>query len=155
MLICDWETKGNVVRLYLCAADIYDDIWGDDWNDAPYEHNAGRVYDEYITHIVDLCFSWNVDILEAENDWTYHGNSPYSKEMFKNRLAPIFIAYWLDENEWSWDKCYSRFQGADNSHKVLKFYMGDDFCTIIAGMGKKILSHWDIKDYKISKALEY
>ena len=147
MRICDWETKGNVVRLYLCAAEDYDNIWGDDWNDVPYEHNAGRVYDEYITNTVDLYFSWNVDILEAENDWEYQCNSPYSKEIFKDRLAPIFIAYWLDENEWSWDKCYSRFQGADNSNKILKFYMRDDFCTIIAGMSRKVLPHWDIKDF--------
>ena len=143
MRICDWETKGNVVRLYLCAAEDYDDIWGDDWNDAPYEHNAGRVYDEYINGIVDLYFSWNVDILEAEDDWAYQSNSPYSKRMFKDRLAPIFIVYWLDENEWSWDKCYSRFIGADNSNKVLKFYMGDDIHTVLAGIPKKVLPHWD------------
>lgn len=145
MVICDWETKGNVVRLYLCKEEDYNEVWGDDWNDIPYEHNAGRVYDEYIHWIVDLYFSWNVDVLEAKDDWGYQGNSPYSKENFKDRLAPIFITYWLDEGEWSWDKCYSRFQGADNSNKIFKFYMGDNFHSIIAGMSKKVLPYWDIK----------
>ncbi len=148
MIICDWETKGNVVRLYLCREEDFENAWGDDWDDAPYEHNAGRVYDEYIHRIVDLYFNWGVDILEAEKDWNYGGNSPYSKEDFKNRIAPIFVAYYLDEDEYSWNNYYSRVIGSDNSNKILKFYMGDDFRFIIAGMNKKIIPHWDIKDYK-------
>ena len=45
LVICDWQTKGNVVRLYCCDQDKYDDAWGDDWSDRPYEHNAGSPYD--------------------------------------------------------------------------------------------------------------
>jgi hypothetical protein len=145
MKICDWESKGNVVRLYCCVDDKYDKIWGDDWNDVPYEHNAGRVYDEWIDYTVDLFFSWDVDILEPENDWRYQGNSPYCKEDFKNRVAPIFIAYYRDENEWPANDYYSRFMGADNSNKILKWYMGDNFEARVAGLSKNILPHWEFK----------
>ena len=148
MRICDWETKGNVVRLYLCHAADYDDVWGDDWDDSPYEYNAGRVYDEYICGTLDLYFSWNVDILEAKNDCEYQGNSPYCKKDFKDRIAPIFIVYLLDENEWSWDRCYSRFMGADNSNKILKFYLGDDIHIVLEGISEKVLPHRDINKYK-------
>ena len=39
--IIDFERKGNVVRFYLGKNG---EQWGDDWDDAPYEHNAGKVY---------------------------------------------------------------------------------------------------------------
>ena len=47
MKIIDFDKKGNVVRFYLGKDDL-NDYWGDDWNDVPYEHNAGTVYDEFI-----------------------------------------------------------------------------------------------------------
>ena len=28
-------------------------IWGDDWNDSPYEYNAGEPYDDYIKIVVE------------------------------------------------------------------------------------------------------
>lgn len=43
MKIIYWEKKGNVVRFYLCAADLKD--WGgDDWSNTTYEHNAGGLF---------------------------------------------------------------------------------------------------------------
>lgn len=45
MKIIDFERKGNLVRFYLGDDDL-EEWYGDDWNDTPYEHNAGQVYDE-------------------------------------------------------------------------------------------------------------
>ena len=59
MKIIDFSKKGNVVRFYL-GEDNCKDYWGDDWNDFPYEHNAGCVYDEYIAGIVDIAFPFYV-----------------------------------------------------------------------------------------------
>lgn len=42
MQIIDMEKKGNVVRFYLGENGKQ---WGDDWNDAPYDCNAGTVYE--------------------------------------------------------------------------------------------------------------
>ena len=43
MKIIDFECTGNVVRFYL-GKDNEKDYHGDDWNDTPYECNAGTVY---------------------------------------------------------------------------------------------------------------
>ena len=43
--LLDFENKCNQLRLF-----FGDDEkpWGDDWDDAPYQHNAGRVYEKFI-----------------------------------------------------------------------------------------------------------
>jgi len=53
--------------------------WGDDWNDAPYEHNAGTPYEDEGYEIVKLAF-------DAELDQPGEGcyNSPYSVEMINS-----------------------------------------------------------------------
>ena len=84
MKIIDFEHYGNVIRLYL-GADDCEDYWGDDWNDAPYEHNAGRVYQEYIKGYVEFAFSLKYNIYEACDGYF---NSPFSKEDMINRKIP-------------------------------------------------------------------
>jgi hypothetical protein len=138
LVICDWQTKGNVVRLYCCDQDKYEDVCGDDWNDTPYEHNAGAVYDEYVDKIVDVYFDFDVVILEAEDDYTYEGNSPFSKKDFKEGKAPIFIAYWPEENDYWMGNEYHLLAGAKNSNRILKYYMGDKIYPSIIG-NKKIV----------------
>ena len=140
LVICDWQTKGNVVRLYCCDKDKYDDVWGDDWNDQPYEHNAGEVYNEYVSKVIDIYFDFDVVILEAKNDWTYGGNPPFSKQDFKDGKAPIFIAYQPRENEY-WDNSeYHLLVGGKNTNRILKLYMGDMIEPILTG-NKKIVHY--------------
>jgi len=138
LVICDWRTKGNAVRLWCCDQDKYDDIWGDDWNDQPYEHNAGQVYDEYVDRIIDIYFDFDIVILEAENDYIYGGNSPFSKQDFKEGKAPIFIVYQPREEEYWDDSEYHLLMGAKNTNHILKFYMGDMIKPILTG-NKKII----------------
>ena len=114
MKIVDWETKGNLARFYL-AKDETKDWGGDDWNDRPYEHNAGQVllFDE----IIDVVFEYDVSVLEAHNDYHYKGNSPYSKDDFKERKAPIVIIDTTGEHMY-----YSLALANLNCTKI---YMGD------------------------------
>ena len=77
--VIDWSAKGNVVRLYLGYPDC-DGYWGDDWDDAPYEHNAGNVYDEYIVGFMDVATGIGYDVTCPEDLYL---NSPYSKADFK------------------------------------------------------------------------
>jgi hypothetical protein len=63
MKIIDFERRGNVVRLYIGNDDLAE-WWGDDWNDRPYEHNAGRVYDQYVAGHVDIAFPFDSLVLE-------------------------------------------------------------------------------------------
>lgn len=138
LVICDWQTKGNVVRLYCCNQDKYDDIWGDDWDNRPYEHNAGQVYDEYVDKVIDIYFDFDIVILEAENDWG--GNSPFSKQDFKEGKAPIFITYWPQENDYWIGNEYHLLMGAKNTDRIFKFYMGDMIKPILAD-NKKIVRY--------------
>ena len=88
--IIDFDTYGNVIQLYL--GDINDsEYYGDDWDDRPYEHNAGTVYKSYIKGVIEIAFPSFIWVLAAEDDWHYNGNSPFCKEDFKNMKAPCLV----------------------------------------------------------------
>lgn len=66
--------------------------WGDDWNDAPYEHNAGAPYafSEYDAKegkkpwkIIKV--AWEADL---EQPCDHHRNSPYSVESINQGEIP-------------------------------------------------------------------
>jgi len=83
--IIDFERKGNLIRLYLGKNGKQ---WGDDWDDVPYEHNAGRVYDEFVKEICDIVVNFDYDIEEPANMFR---NSPYSKKDMIERKTYTFV----------------------------------------------------------------
>lgn len=87
MEIIDCERKGNLIRFYLGKNGKQ---WGDDWDDAPYEHNAGRVYDEFIEDHEDLAvpFDW-----EVEQPGDRYNNSPYTKKDMVQRKVPCLTFF--------------------------------------------------------------
>lgn len=84
MKIIDFFRNGNIIRLYY-GEDDCNDYWGDDWNDAPYEHNAGGVYDKYVKGFVEFAFPLDFAVIEPCDGCL---NSPFSKEDMKNREVP-------------------------------------------------------------------
>ena len=88
--IIDFELKGNCVRFY--TGNAKEEYWGDDWDDRPYEHNAGAVYGQYTDGYVDVVFPFDAIVLEPQDDWSYNGNSPYSKADMQNRCVPCIAA---------------------------------------------------------------
>lgn len=90
--------------------------WGDDWNDAPYEHNAGTPYEPSVHYYADGSTklspdSWNTDgtpkwqLLELRfsaqgNEFlepcSEHHNSPFSVESINEGQVP-----WLKAQVWS------------------------------------------------------
>lgn len=119
MKIIDFERKGNVVRFYL-GDDDCNNYWGDDWDDAPYEHNAGCVYNEYVNAHKDIAFPYDYAVLEP-CDGEY--NSGYSKEDMKNRKVPCIIAVPPEKYDAFWGAdSFSSFIGCDG---IIKFYFGD------------------------------
>lgn len=120
MKIIDFDRKGNVVRFYL-GADDCNDYWGDDWNDSPYDCNAGPVYDEYIADFRDIAFDFDDVVLEPCNGVL---NCYYSKEDMKNRKVPCLIVVPKEviDDSWDWDN-FARWVGADG---IQKFYFGDE-----------------------------
>jgi hypothetical protein len=87
--IIDFYISGDQMKLYLGKPDC-EDYWGDDWNDRPYEHNAGRVYDEFVEDTVIVNFlGENEYLTEACEGMT---NSPYSKEDFINGTPFAYLS---------------------------------------------------------------
>ena len=137
--VIDYNRKGNVIRFYLgkkTAAwgwtnpdykDLYDgkrpewvkpsdEFYGDDWNDAPYQLNAGRVYDQFIYGWYDMYVPFDLTVIEGweyihrllgNGDFYTHYASSISKNALAERQAPVIAIY---------DK---------EGDKILQFYMGD------------------------------
>ena len=128
--IIDWEKKGNLIRLYLGDKNN-NDYWGDDWDDAPYEHNAEQVYEEFIKGHIDVLFPFDYIVTEPAEDYHYHNNTPFSKEKFKNREAPFIVALLKDDPNVSYyTKEYSNIVG---DKKAIKFYFEDEIDDSLNG----------------------
>ena len=104
--IIDWERKGNLVKFYLGKNG---EQWGDDWNDVPWECNAGRVYDEYIEGyiIISFAFEWNV----------YEPREFYSKQHLVKRFVPCIIATPV---------LFNSFEEALSDRDGFRYYFGDE-----------------------------
>lgn len=63
---------------------------GDDWNDAPYEHNAGEPYTEEGYEITTVMFSGDFALPSD-----HHNNSPYSVDDIN-----AFHVAWLRTESW-------------------------------------------------------
>ena len=88
---------------YLCYVDgnkawftdNWEHIWGDDWNDAPYEYNAGNPYKHYYENGKEIPIGLKELYYELPNEWVklpcdFGLNSPYSVEMI-NKGAVAWI----------------------------------------------------------------
>lgn len=113
--VIDCERKGNVIRFYLGKkiADWgwtnpdykdprdgkrpawlkpSDTFYGDDWDDAPYQDNAGRVYDQFIYGWYDMYVPFDLIVVDG---WKYIQRfivdsafyTRYANHMSKNALV--------------------------------------------------------------------
>ena len=122
MKIIDFKREGNTVTFYLGDDPDYT---GDDWDDVPYEHNAGKVYDEYIKGEKTIEFNYNDLVIEPSyREW----NSKYSKNDMKARKVPCIIVI----SRLMMNKLYEHDYWIDSYKKALKiedakkYYFGDD-----------------------------
>lgn len=67
----------------------FDGQTGDDWDDAPYEHNADEPYGDYHNTIKIVYFSG-----EFSPPRRGHTNSPYSVDMINAGAAPWLSSDW-------------------------------------------------------------
>lgn len=115
--IIDFEVRGNVVRFYLGENGSQ---WGDDWNDMPYEHNAGAVYDEYVKGKQDVNFAFDDYVLEPCDG---HANSNWCKEDMIKRKVPCVVVLRAKGNDGDWR--YDNFDAVLGNPKAEKYYFGD------------------------------
>lgn len=142
MKIIDFERKGNLVRFYLgeqtenwgWTNPDYKDYtgktpdwlkpsdryYGDDWDDHPYEHNAGTVYGEFIKGHRDIAFDFDDLVLEpCDGEW----NSPWCKDDMTARKVPCIIVVPKELNEHDWSTDFKYWVAHD---AVKKYYFGDE-----------------------------
>ena len=115
MKLIDYELFGNVVRFYVGAEDLTD-WYGDDWDDRPFEDNAGSVYDEYVTGYIDV--AWNGDFVVSEPAGLY-----FSKDDMKARKIPMVAVALILPDTYRWEYDYKTVVSSPN---VARFYMGDN-----------------------------
>ena len=118
MKIIDFEKKGNLVRFYL-GDDNLIDYRGDDWDDTPYEHNAGSVYTEFVKDVRDIAFPFDSFVLEP-CDGTI--NSRYSKDDMKNGICPCIIVV---PEELAKASYYDTFEYWKSAKGIQRYYFND------------------------------
>lgn len=118
MKIIDFEKKGNLVRFYL-GEDDCTEYRGDDWDDTPYEHNAGTIYDQFVKGVIDIVFPFGALVLEPADGCC---NSRYCKNDMIDRLVPCIIVVPEKLAANTWNDGFDYWVGADG---VIKFYFGD------------------------------
>lgn len=123
--VIDFERKGNLIRLYLGRNG---EQRGDDWDDTPYDCNAGRVYNEYISSIVDICVPYDYIVLEPRDTWNLDYNCGFCKEDIVKRKVPCLIIVPPEEADSRWNNDYSHWVGNEN---VKKIYFGDKIENVI------------------------
>lgn len=106
--VIDVETKGNVIRFYIGENGKQ---WGDDWNDAPYEHNAGTVYSEYVERTVDVAIPFDLYVSEPADGQL---NSEWCKQDMIDRKVHCLL---IESAEWG-------------GTELLKVYFGDDIAIV-------------------------
>lgn len=144
MKIIDYSKKGNIVRFYLGEktrengwgnpasskmGQVEDWVkeaeypYGDDWDDRPYEHNSGTVYEEFIKGKKDIAFGFDDLVLEPCDG--YINNSIWCKEDMVKRQVPciIVVPYEVRKDTWENDFDYWNEQTDD---RIKKFYFGDE-----------------------------
>lgn len=85
MKVIDFDIIGNDIE-FILGLDECNDYYGDDWDDRPYEHNAGRVYDEFIAGSFIFTLPKGFAVKEACKGYL---NSPYSKIDFRDEKFPF------------------------------------------------------------------
>lgn len=117
--IIDFEKFGTIVKFYLGDVDC-EDYWGDDWDDIPYEHNAGPVYNEYVIGTRTIYFDYDDFVLEpCESNY-----NQWSKEDMKKGIIPCIVVvpnHLFNEYE---EPIFDRFASSNNP-EIKKFYFND------------------------------
>lgn len=148
MKIIDFKRKGNVIRFFLGEktkdwgwtrpdykdytgktpdwlkpSDIY---YGDDWNDRPYEHNAGQVYDKFVKGHIDVNCKYDDLVLEPSSGEL---NSSYSKDDMRDRKVPCIIIVpkeVIDEDEELYYETGFEYWNNSNDSRIIRYFFGDE-----------------------------
>lgn len=82
--IIDRRRRHGLIRLYL-AGRPDPGYTGDDWDDSPYERNAGPVCQDFVDATPTLAVPWGLAAVEPADDWRTP-NTRWSKNDFNSML---------------------------------------------------------------------
>ena len=88
-ILCYVESSkyiGEPIKMYFTNNSL-NDQWGDDWDDVPYEHNAGEPYEDDDHQIIKIQFMDNI-VSEIITPRTNVDNSNYSVQDINNKIVP-------------------------------------------------------------------
>lgn len=151
--IIDIARKGHLVRFYLGKKEVEwgytnpnyknykgetpnwlepsDIYYGDDWNDAPYECNAGPVYGEFIKGYIDIAFDFDCRLLEPMAPETY---KYWCKDDMVAKKIPCLIVlpvnyefpetYYKTNEDGSYTPTFDFFNELKDD-KIVKLFYGD------------------------------
>ena len=110
MKIIDFEKFGNAVKFYL-GDDSAQAYLGDDWDDIPYELNAGPVYEDWVTGTRVIYFDYEDVVLEpCESNY-----NEWSKLDMKNGDIPCIIRIPREVvKECDYELVFDRFASSNN-----------------------------------------
>ncbi len=128
LIIVDFELYSNQLVLFLGKPNIAD-YHGDDWDDSPYDCNAGTVYREYYEDMVILNFDENFEVIEPKYGYL---NTPYCKNDMKNKKVPCIL--YQNVNLLPAHKYYN-FAEAWASKGYNEIYMGDKISKVVQEAG--------------------
>lgn len=119
----DWEHDG-VLKLYF-GDDSVEGWYGDDWDDYPWESNAGAVYDRFVDHVVTVDVA-GVETSQLTESW--RGCYGVCRLDQRDRSYPLII---------------------------LSDRPSEDWIAMLAGEGSRKIYMGDAKDDVLSAILEY
>ena len=127
MQLIDIWPKGNLIRLVF--TNQYDEAYGDDWDDAPFECNKGYVYDEYIDATLDIVIPFSEEPILLENiennmSWKY----------VKKQKLPVMAIIPQEKTVYSLYEFIMNVSG-------LTIHLGDDMATVKRNIAKFNLKH--------------
>lgn len=129
MKIVDFKKDGNIVRFYL--GKTINGIYGDDWDDTPYEHNAGEVYEQFYDKTIDIAFPLDIQVFEPCYGFM---NSPYCKNSFISEDKVPCILFGEVENLWQYENYAELLERVPLLNKI---YLGDEWEDVVSKYGDK------------------
>lgn len=90
--------------------------WGDDWDDKPYEHNAGEPYDD-----------WS-ELIEDNEDWT---KRKFKIHKIKHKILYFETRYWTETRPCD-NFCNSPYSVKDINNQAVAWIHTDKY-NILAG----------------------
>ena len=139
------DADDDLITLCFCddrrTEDVYEDAFGDDWNDTPYEHNAGIVSDRFEDVEIVVKPHGGISVTYPHEG---HCNSDWCRDDMKTGIVPLAVTVpdsvverygddWRLESGYDGETCYEYVVGMKGANRV---YFGDMLFPVLGAIRK-------------------